>query len=70
MCATSLHVDLVTGAKQSPAQRFWKPSPDTMRGISAFAIATQADAAAALMRHSWEAGQSWRGIFASREEDI
>jgi len=41
-----------------------------MRGISAFAIATQADAAAALMRHSWEAGQSWRGIFASREEDI
>lgn len=59
-----------TGEYVQLEQRFWKPSPDTVRGISAFAIATQADAATGLMRHSWEAGLSWRGTFASREDDI
>ncbi|WP_235186568.1 carbohydrate porin [Dyella japonica] len=59
-----------TGEYVQLEQRFWKPSLDTVRGISAFAIATQADAATGLMRHSWEAGLSWRGTFPSREDDI
>ncbi|MEG0184074.1 MAG: carbohydrate porin [Stenotrophomonas sp.] len=51
------------------AQRVWKPEAETVRGISAFAIATQADVRTGLLRRSWELGLSWRGPLRAREDD-
>jgi porin len=58
-----------SGAYVQAAQRVWKPEGDTVRGLSVFGVATQADARTGLLRHSWEAGLSWRGLVASREDD-
>ena len=52
------------------AQRIWKPDAETVRGVSAFAIATQADVLTGSLRRSWELGVSWRGPFRAREDDI
>ncbi|MDX5517391.1 carbohydrate porin [Stenotrophomonas sp. RG-453] len=52
------------------AQRVLKPEGDTVRGVSVFGVATRADAKTGLMRYSWEAGLSWRGVVASREDDV
>lgn len=52
------------------AQRIWKPEEATVRGISTFAIATQADVRTGTLRRSWELGVSWRGPFQAREDDI
>jgi len=52
------------------AQRIWKPEEETVRGISAFAIGTQADVRTGTLRRSWELGVSWRGPFRAREDDI
>lgn len=59
-----------TGEYIQAEQRIWKPSSDTVRGISAFVVATQADATTGLMRNSWEAGLSWRGPIPNREDDF
>lgn len=58
-----------SGSYVQLAQRVWKPEADTVRGISAFAIGTQADARTGPLRYSWELGVSWRGPLAAREDD-
>jgi porin len=52
------------------AQQIWKPHPDTVRGIAIFGVATIADRDTGLFRTSYEGGASWRGITASRPDDI
>jgi porin len=52
------------------AQQIWKPHPDTVRGIAVFAVATLADRKTGLFRTFYELGSSWRGILASRSNDI
>lgn len=59
-----------TGEYIQIAQKVWKPSESTVRGLSVFGVATQADATTGLMRHYWEAGLSWRGTFPGRDDDI
>jgi porin len=59
-----------TGEYIQAAQKIWKPSESTVRGLSVFGVATQADAATGLMRHSWEAGLSWRGTLPGRDNDV
>ncbi len=58
-----------SGAYVQLAQRLWKPEQETVRGLSGFAIGTQADAATGTLRRSWELGLSWRGPLRSREDD-
>ncbi|WP_093016508.1 carbohydrate porin [Sphingobium sp. YR768] len=52
------------------AQQIWKPEKSTVRGISIFGVYTIADKDTGLMPSYMEAGSSWRGIAASRPEDI
>jgi porin len=59
-----------TGEYVQAEQRVWKPSANTVRGLSAFAIGTHADAATGLMPWSWEAGMSWRGALPDRKDDF
>jgi porin len=59
-----------TGEYIQAAQKIWKPDEYTVRGLSVFGVATRADAATGLMRHSWEAGLSWRGTLANRDDDV
>lgn len=59
-----------TGAIFQVAQQIWKPHPDTVRGIAVFAVWTIADRKTGLLRESYEAGSSWRGVLASRPDDI
>lgn len=58
-----------SGSYVQAAQRVWKPTGDTVRGLSVFGVATRADSRTGLLHYSWEAGLSWRGLFASREDD-
>jgi porin len=59
-----------SGVLLQAAQQVWKPHPDTLRGISVFGVATLADRKTGLFRTYFEAGASWRGLFASRPNDI
>lgn len=59
-----------SGAIVQAAQQIWKPHPDTVRGVAVFGVWTIADRATGLLRNSYEAGSSWRGVLASRANDI
>ncbi|GLQ51854.1 hypothetical protein GCM10010872_33030 [Dyella flava] len=59
-----------TGEYLQAAQKIWKPSDYSVRGLSLFGVATQADATTGLVRYSWEAGLSWRGTLPDRDDDI
>ena len=58
-----------TGEYLQAAQKIWKPSDYSVRGLSIFGVATQADVTTGLVRYSWEAGLSWRGALRDRDED-
>jgi porin len=73
--ATRLGVENATtkgrsGAIVQAAQQIWKPHADTLRGVAVFAVWTIADRKTGLLRNSYEAGASWRGVLASRADDI
>ncbi|AXB78500.1 carbohydrate porin [Novosphingobium sp. P6W] len=59
-----------SGAIIQAAQQIWKPTPDTVRGISVFGVATIADKDTGLIPAYYELGSSWRGPLASRPDDI
>jgi porin len=59
-----------TGEYLQAAQQIWKPSDYSVRGLSLFGVATQADVTTGLIRYSWEAGLSWRGTFPNRDDDV
>jgi len=63
-------VDGRNGFYLQGAQQVWKPESDSVRGIALFAIANVADARTGLFRSYFEAGTSWRGMFAQRPDDI
>ena len=52
------------------AQQLWKPEANTVRGIAVFGVFTIADKASGLIRRNYEIGASWRGMLASRPDDI
>lgn len=58
------------GAIFQAAQQIWKPTRDTVRGISIFGVATVADKDTGLMPSYFELGSSWRGPLESRPDDI
>ncbi len=58
------------GAIFQAAQQIWKPEQSTVRGISIFGVYTIADKDTGLIPAYYEAGSSWRGILASRPDDI
>jgi porin len=58
------------GAIFQAAQQVWKPTPNTVRGISIFGVATVADKDTGLMPSYFELGSSWRGPLESRPDDI
>jgi porin len=58
------------GAIFQAAQQIWKPEESTVRGISVFGVYTFADKDTGLIPAYYEAGTSWRGILASRPDDI
>jgi porin len=67
---TNQEVSHRTGEYIQVAQKIWKSSEYTVRGLSVFGVATQADAAAGLIRQSYEAGLSWRGTMPGRDNDV
>jgi porin len=58
------------GAIFQAAQQIWKPQERTVRGISIFGVYTIADKDTGLIPSYYEAGSSWRGVLASRPDDI
>lgn len=58
------------GAYVQSAQQIWKPESNSVRGIALFAIANVADSRTGLFRSYFEAGTSWRGMFAQRPDDV
>jgi porin len=58
------------GAIFQAAQQIWKPTESTVRGIAIFGVYTIADKDTGLIPSYYEAGTSWRGILASRPDDI
>jgi porin len=58
------------GAIFQAAQQIWKPEQSTVRGISIFGVYTIADKDTGLIPAYYEAGTSWRGLLASRPDDI
>ncbi len=59
-----------TGGYLQGVQQVWKPRAGVVQGISVFGIATLNDRSTGLFRTTFEAGASWRGIAASRGDDI
>ena len=51
------------------AQQIWKAEPGSVRGLSAFVVATLSDPETALFRTYYEAGLSWRGPVKARADD-
>lgn len=52
------------------AQQIWKPEVDTVRGIALFAVFNGADQRSGLFEAYYEIGASWRGLIASRPDDV
>ena len=63
-------VDHRSGGYPQGVQQVWKPRPGVVQGIGVFGIATLNDRSTGLFRATCEAGASWRGIAASRGDDI